>query len=95
MLTHQLTQDDLCNVENIGLWRKIIELYSYNGKLRSDCGVKDRKAVKTALALALNSYDAGKLFQQNIIKLAQEHAQNPELREHKQESRPNQELTVR
>ena len=28
MPPHQLTQDDLYNVEDIELWRKIIELYS-------------------------------------------------------------------
>ena len=40
MPPHQLTQDDLYNVEDIGLWRKIIELYSYSDRLRSDCEVQ-------------------------------------------------------
>ena len=74
MPPHQLKQDDLYNVEDIGLWRKIIELYSCNDRLRSDGGV--RKALKTAPALALNSYDTV-----TNKKQAQEHAQNPDMRE--------------
>ena len=35
MPPHQLTQDDLYNIEDIGLWRKIIELYNCNDRLRS------------------------------------------------------------
>ena len=40
MPPHQLTQDDLYNVKDIGLWRKVTELYSCNDKLRSDGGVQ-------------------------------------------------------
>ena len=36
----QLTHDDLYNFEDIGLWRKIIELHSCNDRLRSDGGVQ-------------------------------------------------------
>ena len=42
--------------------------------------VKYRKALRTVPALALKSYDAV-----TNKKLAQEHAQSPEMREHKQE----------
>ena len=54
MPPHQLTQDDLYNIEDIGLWRKIIELYNCNDRLRS--------AVTNE-------------------KQAQEHEQNPDMRE--------------
>ena len=36
MPPHQLTQDDLYNVQDIGLWRKMIELYSCNDRLRNN-----------------------------------------------------------
>ena len=71
MPPHQLTRDDLYNVEDIGLWRKITELYSCNDRLGSDGEVQ-----KTAPVLALNSYDAV-----TNKKQAQEHAQNPDMRE--------------
>ena len=35
MPPHQLTQDDLYHIEDIGLWRKTIELYNCNDRLRS------------------------------------------------------------
>ena len=54
MPPHQLTQDDLYNIEDIGLWRKIIELYNCNDRLCS--------AVTNE-------------------KQAQEHEQNPDMRE--------------
>ena len=54
MPPHQLTQDDLYNIEDIGLWRKIIEPYNCNDRLRS--------AVTNE-------------------KQAQEHEQNPDIRE--------------
>ena len=49
--------------------------------------VEYRKTLKTAPALALNSYDAV-----TNKKQAQEHAQNPDMQENQQENRPNQEL---
>ena len=54
MPPRQLTQDDLYNIEDIGLWRKIIEFYNWNDRLRS--------AVTNE-------------------KQAQEHEQNPNMRE--------------
>ena len=41
MPPHQLTQDDLYNAENIGLWRKMIELYSCNDRLRNNGGAQN------------------------------------------------------
>ena len=41
MPPHQLTQDDLYNVEDIGLWRKMIELYSCNDRLRNNGGAQN------------------------------------------------------
>ena len=81
MPLHQLTQDDLYNVEDIGLWRKIVKLYSCNN---TGCAamVEYRKAMKTAAALALNSYDAV-----TNKKQAQEHGQNREMQEN--QSRTN------
>ena len=37
---HQLKQDDLYDVEDIGFCRKVIELYSCNDRLRNDCEVQ-------------------------------------------------------
>ena len=41
MPPHQLIQDDLYNVKDIGLWRKIIELYSCNDRLCNDGGAQN------------------------------------------------------
>ena len=41
MPPHQLTQDDLYNFEDIGLWRKMIELYSCNDRLQNDGGAQN------------------------------------------------------
>ena len=63
----------------IGLWRKIIELYGCNDRLRSDGGVQksfENSTPGTAPELALNIYDAV-----TNKKQAQEHVQNPDMRE--------------
>ena len=69
MPPHQLTKHDLCNAEDIGLWRKIIELYSCNDRLRSDGGVEKSSENSTCTDAVTNK------------KQAQEHAQNPDMRE--------------
>ena len=82
---HQLTQNDSYSVEDIGLWRKIII-----GTTCCRVIVKYRKPLKTVPTLALNNHDAV-----TNKKVAQGPAQNPEMRQHKQENRPDQELTDR
>ena len=51
MLPHQLTQDELYNDEDIGLWSKIIELYSCNNRLRSDGGVQESSENNTCTGI--------------------------------------------
>ena len=51
MPPYQLTQNDLYNVDNIGLWRKIMELYSCNDRSRSDGGVQKNSENSTCAGI--------------------------------------------